>query len=177
MPLYDVTNGVVYVKPQDAESYELLVRARTDLGAIRFSKDCRIIDIELQKAIDIGQAKNKLVFTRAGFITGHSSTAPHKDVQHIWDSAEMVYPCQMTLNRTNQVAAETQLKFIGGLVRWRISLLDDIWLAYRRPSGKFNQHTGKEITISEYWINNDFIYIPKPKKRGFTVDELKGKQW
>jgi hypothetical protein len=175
VPLYDITKGVAPVKPQDAESYELLVKARTELGEIRFKKDCRIIDADLDRIIKEGAAKNKLVFTKAGFIVGHSSLAPHKDVQHVWDSAEIAFPCQLTLNRIDELALEHQKKFIGGLVRWRISLLKDIWLVYRQPSGEFNRFTGKEITISQYWINNDFVYTPPPKRSGFTMGDLKNR--
>lgn len=173
--LIDITVGASLVKPQDAESYELLVKAKKELGTLRFGKDCRTIDAELERLITVGAATNKLVFTKTGFITGHQSVAPHKDVQHIWDSAEMVFPCRMTLNRIDEAAAEAQLKMVGGLVRWRISLLDDTWLVYRRPSGKYNKFTGKEITISEYWINNNFIYTPPAKKRGFGVNDLRDK--
>lgn len=166
--LIDITHKPTKVRPQDAESYELLQKAKKQLGSIRFSKDCRIIDAELDRIVQLGQANNKLVFTKAGFIAGHSSSAPHKDVQHIWDSAEISFPSTLTLNRIDEVAAEAQLKFIGGLVRWRISLRDETWLVYRQPSGKYNRNTGKEITISEYWINDNFVFSP-PKP---TIDDL-----
>jgi hypothetical protein len=172
--LYDVTNKDVRVKPIDAESYELLIKAKTSLGTVRFRKDCSIIDVELARVIAEGEAKNKLVFTKAGFITGHQAIGPKKDIQHIWDSAEIAYPSKLTLNRIDALAGEMQLKFIGGLVRWRISLLnDDTWLVYRQPSGKYNQFTGKEITISMYWIDNS--YVPPAKTRGFTMSDLSNK--
>jgi hypothetical protein len=175
--LYDVTIPFrpTLVKPKDAASYDLLCKARKNIGEIRFQKDCRIIDAALEKLVVEGQAKNKLIFTKAGFLVGHQSQAPHVEVQHVWDSAEFAFPSQMTLNRTDELAAECQLKFVGGLVRWRISMLDDTWLVYRRESGKFNKFTGKEITVSEYWIDNNFVFTPPPKKRGFGMDELKGK--
>ena len=177
MPLYDVTGRPdMLVEPQDAASYELLTYAKKEIGNLRFDKDCRIIDAELKRIVSEGKAKNKLVFTKAGFITGHSSKAPHVDVQHVWDSAEMAFPTKMTLNRYNENAGENQLKFIGGLVRWRISLLDDTWLVYRQPSGTFNKFTGKEITISEYWINDDYIYEgPVKKKSGLDLSGLSEK--
>lgn len=165
--LYDVTNtSASLVSPEDAQAYELLQAARRRIDSRRFQKDCDIIDAEIDRTVALGQAKNKLVFTKAGFIVGHSSNAPHKDVQHVWDSADMIFPSAMTLNRTDQLALENQKKFIGGLVRWRISLRPETWLVYRRLSGEVHPHTGKEITVSEYWINEKFT----PMKEATALD-------
>jgi hypothetical protein len=175
MPLYDITTRPMLVQPPDAANYDLLQRARKDLGEIRFKKDCRIIDEALDRIIREGQAKNKLVFTKAGFLVGHSTKTPHVDVQHVWDSAELAYPCRLLLNRIDEVAGEMQLKFVGGLVRWRISMLPDTWLVYRQPTDRFNTFTGKEITVSEYWINNDFVFQTPPKRKNFSMMDLKSK--
>lgn len=156
MPLYDVTNKEVLVKPCDAENYDVLQKAVRELDSRRFMKDVRIIDTAIQAAIDEATAKNRLVFTKAGILVGHHSLTPHAEVNHIWESAEIAYPSLLPNGRNDALAGEYQLKFVGGLVRWRISVLADIWLVYRRESGKYNQFTGKEIRVSEYWVNNDY---------------------
>ena len=161
MPLYDITKKPAFVDPKDAEQYDVLVRAAKTLNVSRFMKDIRIIDQALQNSIRTAEDANRLAFTKAGFLVGHQSVTPHADVLHIWESAEIAYPSQLPNHRTNEQAWEFQLKFVGGLVRWRISVLPDMWLVYRRESGKYNKTTGKEIRISEYWINNDFVFQKK----------------
>lgn len=169
--LIDVTNTDTLIRPQDAESFELIQSAKKQLGNVRFSKCCKIIDKELDRLTELGESKNKLVFTKAGFMVGRSPSAPEDDVTYIWDSAEIAYPALISENHYDEIAIETQLKFVGGFVRWRISLRDETWLVYRQPSGKYNKHTGREITVSEYWVNDDFVFSPTPKRKN-TIQDL-----
>ena len=63
-------------------------------------------------------------------------------------------------------------------MRWRISLLPQMWIVLRRDSDTYNQHTGKLIKISEYWINENFVVTPpepKQKNKGFNIQDLKDK--
>jgi hypothetical protein len=164
MPLYDVTHKDSLVKPKNSESYEILQVASKSAGIVRFNKDCDIIDTSLRDLIDRATPENKLVFTKAGFLVGHKSVLKHVDVGHIWKTAEMAYPTNLSQGRALDLANEMQLKFVGGLVRWRISLQPAIWLTFRRDSGTFNKYTGKEIKISEYWIKKDYVF-PEQKKK------------
>jgi len=171
MPLYDVTHKDVLVKPSDASNYDLLVKAREMIGTLRFNKDIQIFDSAIDKVVSQATDKNKLIFTKAGFIVGHQSTVlVVKDQRHVWDSADLAFPCHLDGNRIDEHAAETQLKFVGGMMRWRISLRDETWLVYRRPSGTYNKLTGKEITVSEYWVCEN--YERPAKKCGFSTHEL-----
>jgi hypothetical protein len=175
MPLYDVTGKEVLVRPGDAESYDRLQKARRELGAIRLRKDCGVIDTGLNELVAAADKDNKLAFTKAGFLVGHQSKLPHADVQHVWTSAEMLYPSlilQKVSQRMYDEAVEGQLKFVGGLMRWRVSLRDEIWLVYRRPSGTFHKYARDwrgnpvEITISEYWVNENYVSPNvKPSKK------------
>jgi hypothetical protein len=153
MPLYDVThvNKEVLVKPADAENYDVLQGALRVLDARRFAKDIRIIDEALQQAIQHANSKNKLVFTKTGILVGYKSVTPTADTNHIWESALLAYP------GNDEHANELQLRFVGGMVRWRIAVLPEMWLVYRRESGKINKFTDKEIRVSEYWINEEFV--------------------
>lgn len=175
MPLYDVTHRDQLVDPIDAENYNVLQNAMRRLDTRRFAKDTRIIDQAIQASVKAANTANRLVFTKAGILVGHASLTPHADVNHIWESAEIAYPSQLPNHRIDEHAVEMQLKFMGGMVRWRISLRPETWLAYRRESGKYNQHTGKEIRVSEYWVDNAYVFRPTPKTKGFNMDELKEK--
>jgi len=190
MPLYDVTHKDVLVKPKDAENYDVLQGALKALNAKRFAKDVRIIDEALQQAVDRATSKDKLVFTKTGILVGHHSVAPTTHTTHIWDSAAIAYPMKpvtsqviKTVNKINpqlaaamahpnhaDLAGELQLKFVGGLVRWRISLREEMWLVYRRESDRENRFTGKVIRVSEYWVNND--YVPPMTHIKHTVSDL-----
>jgi hypothetical protein len=163
MPLYDVTHKKdVLVKPKDSENYDVLQAALRNLDTRRFAKDVRIVDEALQQSVDRANAQNKLVFTKTGILVGHHSVTPTADTNHIWDSAEIAYPLKHLNPGSNAaaLAGELQLKFVGGLVRWRISVLPDVWLVYRRESGSTNRFTGKEILVSEYWVNNNYPMVP-----------------
>jgi hypothetical protein len=173
--LVDITNRPTIVKPKDSGSYEVLTKALSVLGSIRFDKDCRIIDSALDELVASGVALNKFVFTKAGFLVGHQAATPHRDVEHIWTSAEMVFPTHLLTGRALDHANELQLKFVGGLVRFRISLRDETWLVFRRESGMYNKYTGKEITISEYWINEAFVMPEKQKATSFAISDLQRK--
>ena len=171
MPLFDVTNKDSLVKPKNAENYDVLQEAKRAAGTIRFNKDCRIIDEALDELILDAALGDKLVFTKAGFLVGHKSCVPHVDVNHVWFTAEMAYPTNLLKSgRALDQANELQLKFVGGLVRWRISLQDDIWLVYREPSGTYNKYTGNEITISKYWIDNDYVFPVEKKEPKFDYE-------
>jgi hypothetical protein len=163
MPLYDVTNHTPkLVKPQDSESYEVIQKAKKEVGSLRFKKDCDISDVAIDSVIDKAKAGNKLAFLKAGIVFGQSSQlCTVKDYNHIWDTAEIAYPTTGTTGRQRDLLGEYQLRFVGGLLRWRVALQDDTWLVYRRDSGTFNKYTGEEIKISEYWINNNFV----PRKK------------
>lgn len=178
MPLIDVTIPFkpTLVIPKDAENYDVLQAAMRELKAQRMLRDIKTIDDGVQDAITKANANNRLVFTKTGILLGYGSDVPHRLVNHVWESADLVFPSHLPGNRTDQHAEELQLKFCGGLLRWRISLQSDIWLVYRRDTGKYNQFTGKEIKVSEYWVDNNFVFTPPPKKRGFTINELQS-QW
>lgn len=176
MPLYDVTGSIdKLVDPVDAENYEVLQTAASILDARRLMKDIRILDTAIQLAITTATANNKLVFTKAGILVGHSSVTPTKDTNHIWESAELAYSYTGRKKNDAALATELQLKWVGGMVRWRISMLPQTWLVYRRDSGNVNEFTGKDIKVSEYWINDSYVPKMPPKKRGHTISDLVSK--
>ena len=154
MSLNDITNGAPrLVKPKDAEAYEVLQKVKKEVGAIRFAKDMSIADEAIDKIVDDALAGNKFVFTKAGIIFGtRSAICTVKDYTHIWDTAELAFPTVGTSGRVLDQINEHQLKFVGGILRWRVSVRPEDWYVYRRDSGTYNKYTGEEIKISEYWI-------------------------
>jgi hypothetical protein len=121
-----------------------------------YDKMCRTIDTELASLQPT--ANSKMIWTKAGALVGHSSAAPHRDLNHLWESAIPIFGENKTL-----------LKFIGTLVMWRISLREDIWLVYREDSGKVDEDTGERIRICTYWIDNDYV---NPNRKPTAADLL-----
>lgn len=154
MPLYDVTNPrEVLVHPSDAESYEVLQAVKRKTHTATFDKITRTVD----QAIDSVKPtnKSKLIWTRSAALFGHGSMQPKANVDHVWD------------NVIAAVGDDKQcLRAVGGLLRWRISLRQETWLVYRRkdPNGRLDPDTGKVISISEYWIDNNYKQMRQAKK-------------
>lgn len=172
MSLYDVTGQKDYwVDPKDAQGYDVVTGAKRVVGSRRFDKDCDIVDVALEELVSNGVAANRLIFTKAGILVGHKSVLPHVDVNHVWITAELAYPTHLLTGRAYDQAVELQLKFVGGLLRWRISIRGEkYWLVYRRPTGTYNKYTGKEITVSEYWIYPG--YQPPMQHIKHTINDL-----
>jgi len=134
-----------------------------------YTKVCRTIDTELNNLKP--STKSRLVWTNFGSLIGHGSSAPHKDLQHLWDKCESLFGQDKALK-----------KFLGTLVMWRISIRDDIWLVYREKmriknpvTGEYTDaidpETGKPIKRCEYWIDNNYV---DPNKLP-TIDDLAAK--
>lgn len=154
MPLYDVTNAnEVLVRPSDAESYEVLQAVKRKTLKVTFDKITRTVD----QAVDSVKPtnKSKLIWTRSAALFGHGSMQPKANVDHVWD------------NVIAAVGDDKQcLRAVGGLLRWRISLRDETWLVYRRKdvNGRLDPDTGKVISISEYWIDENYKQARQIKK-------------
>jgi hypothetical protein len=145
MPLFEVGNGKeTEILSGDLEASLIQNYNISKFNKRTFEKMCRTIDTELDNLCPT--IKSKLIWTKAGALIGHNSVAPHKDLNHIWDSAIPIYG-----------EGKTLLKFIGTLVMWRISLRAETWLVYREDSGRVDDDTGKTIHICTYWIDNDYI--------------------
>jgi hypothetical protein len=145
MPLYDVTKKPdKLIKPDDGESYEYIQKAKKSLNPKSFKKMTQTIDVALEHLRP--SKESGLVWTKCGALFGYNSNEPLRDINHLWQNAEKV------INDGEMV-----LKLVGGLLRWRISLIEsDIWLMYRQDTDKINPKSGKEIKVSTYWIDNNY---------------------
>jgi hypothetical protein len=156
MPLYDVTHIESLVKPTSAYEYEPVQALEKKLPANTFDRIVKTVDEAIEHVRPT--QKSKLVWTRMAALFGNNSLEPKKHIDHMWD-------------KIIQITGEDLARLaIGGLLRWRISLRDETWLVYRRDSGDRDPLTNKLITISEYWIDNN--YRPKNQKPKDLVSAL-----
>lgn len=145
--LYDVTNPKINkVNPEDAANYDVIQSVRRKTHPRTWDKMVDTVDNGIEWSIQRGVTRNNpLVWTKGAALFGHNSPLPHKDVEHLW---------------SNTVAAvgdgKECLQAIGGLLRWRMSLRKELWLVYRQETGNIDPDTGKKITASEYWIDENF---------------------
>jgi hypothetical protein len=160
--LYDVTNRDTWVDPEEAEAFDTIVALKRDLPANTFDRLVKTVD-EMIESVDPTDT-SKLVWTKAGALFGHGSEGPKKWIEHLWEKViDVVGPDRLCL-----IA-------VGSLLRWRISLRSETWLVYRRESGSKDPMTGKPVLISEYWINEDYVFKGKKKKKGLDVSGLEEK--
>lgn len=146
MPLFDVTKKPDrLITPKEGEEYEFIQKAKKTLDPRSYEKMIKLTDNAILNLKP--SAKSELVWTKCGALFGFGSKEPHADINYIWDRAIEVVG-------DNEFA----LKLVGGLLRWRISLLEDTWLMFREDTDKINPLSGKEIKISTYWINNDYVH-------------------
>lgn len=148
MPLFDVTNSKVSrVNPKDAANYDVIQAVKRKVRVITWEKIIRTVDGGIDWSIDSGEGR--LVWSKSASLFGNTSPLPKRDVDHLWEWV------------IDSVGSDKEcLQAVGGLLRWRTSLRDETWLVFRKDSGEIDPVTGKNITISEYWINEDFKGCP-----------------
>lgn len=153
MPLFDVTHKPARpVLPEDSENYDVLQIVKTKRPR-HWPRMIKTVD----EAVDWAEAQGangRLVWTKMAALFGYSTLQPLARVTHLRD------------NIVAAVGDDTACNLaIGGLLRWRISLRPDIWLVWRNESDERDPVTGKLITVSEYWIDNNFVPPQTPKKK------------
>lgn len=149
MPLYDVTHSPFHVDADDCEDYDVIQCLIRKLSAAEYARVLRIIRSGI-RTVKPSKA-SALRWTRAAALYGHDSELPF--VQELWDLV------------ISAVGDDKEcLQAVGALLRMEIARLPDTWLVYRRDSDEYDPATGKLITISEYWVNNDFVFVPPTKR-------------
>jgi len=151
MALYDLDYGAKLVKTSDSENYDLLQIGKGRLDPRTFEKMVRTIDESI--ANNKPSESSKLTWANCASLIGYNSKEPTNNTNHLWDYASKTF-------RGHQKSTNM---FVGGLVRWRISILKDTWLCMRDIKDEIDIDTGKNIKVATYWINNEFV--PKNNKR------------
>jgi hypothetical protein len=109
-------------------------------------------------------ATSKLIWTRFAAFAGEGSTMPHADLQWAWDLGTKLW---------GEDHAQIGL---GGALRWRISVRPETWLMYVDRTGEIDPVSQKEITISSYWIDDNYTHPKHPdvrKRPKLDISKLK----
>lgn len=142
MPLHDVTHGKeCLVDPDRLETNPFIEALKRKLPKQTFCRLLTTVDEAIEHSI---QGEEKLTWTKAGALFGHHSLEPKYRVEHLWEKIKSIVG-----------DGKECLKTVGALLRWRMALREEDWLVYRRDIEEWDEDTGDEIRISEYWIRND----------------------
>lgn len=113
-----------------------------------YEKMIRTVDTALKELKP--SRSSSLVWASTGSVLGQGSNIPHDSHTHFWDVIGKLFG----ESRLSKIAA-------GSFLRWRIADLametEDTWLLYQRESDTKDPITGRNIKISEYWIDNTFV--------------------
>lgn len=152
MPLFDITYNNFWVNPSVEEEKDLIKILKTNCSQrpkVTFKKICRVFD-EAIASVRPTKSSN-LIWTKTGALFGHSTTRPLADVEYVWDCVK------------HSVGNSKNCMFLmGNLMRWRISLLPEIWLVYKMKLDERDPETGRNISVSNYWIDDgNFVFSKK----------------
>jgi hypothetical protein len=155
MPLYDVTHYPPrLVNPEDAENYDVLQMINRNTHPATWKRTVKTFAEAIE---ELSRFKDfKLVWTKVAAIFGYSAMGPKKLIDNAWQAVNDAVGEDDVMTR----------KGMGGLLRWQVSLREEIWFVYREDSGEVDKLTGKKITVSTYWISEKLPdgYEPKRKK-------------
>lgn len=166
MPLYDVTHKkAVWVDPDEAEEFKHIQALVRKLPKVTFDRIVKSVD-EAIASVKPSET-SKLVWTCMAALFGRQNMQPSKRIDHIWE------------NVIKAVGADKECQIaIGSLLWWRVSLREEIYLVFRRELGSIDPLTGKEITRSEYWIKEDYVFEGSTRRPAKTVDVSRlAKSW
>lgn len=150
MPLYDVTNKDVLVTPADCAGYDLLKCLERKLHPITHERCWKTVR-DAVESVKPSKA-SKLTWTRMAALFGEKNLQPSRHVDHLWDSV------------ISAVGDDKEcLQAIGALLRAVVAERPETWLVYRQETGDLDPITGKKITISSYWIDEN--YVPPETKQ------------
>ncbi len=140
--------------PASREKHTHLVGLRNKLPVPSFDKLLRIVDTAIDELVDAkAGGKIGLVYTKTGFLLGHQASAPHKDIEYVWNKVSTTLINKPPGLVWTPLEERHVMKTIGALVMWRMSVRDEDWLCNFKEVDRIDIVTGDEIKIAEYWIN------------------------
>ncbi len=132
--------------PAKLEERDILKKLKSNVHARTYQAILRKVDAELDK-LKPSQNSN-LTWTKMAALFGYNAGQSTKDNNYIWDNLVDVF------------GDEEDGKFVkmalGSLLQWRISLRKDIWVLWTEQTGAMDHFSDKEITRSNYWIDNSY---------------------
>ena len=144
MPLYDVSYADYEVVPTDLEGTELFVSLRDRMHPVTWDRVVKTVEEAVANA---AKDRSKLVWTKAGALFGYGSPEPAKYVNHMWDNIIAIMG-----------DGKLCLMSVGTLLRWVIAKRDETWLAFSSETEDLDEDTGKQIRISQYWIDDKYKF-------------------
>ena len=143
MPLYDVTYKDLFIDPDEVLASDVMRALERKLHPRTYE---RVIKTAIEGVGSVRPSSNsKLVWTRSAALFGHRSPRPKCDVDHFWNSI------------ISALGDDRECLWgVGSVLRYAIALRPETWLVYRQKTGDVDPVTGKEIKISEYWINDQY---------------------
>jgi len=165
--LYDGDKGGKEFTFTVAENSEYLQIGENRIHPRSFSKMLNTVDTALRNKKP--SQETKLTYTMTADLIGYNSSEPSGSTNHLWRKASEAF-------RGHKKSTNI---FVGSLVRWRIVLLaklsNNIWITMADETDMVDPESGKTISRSCYWINNDWNPPKKRKTKGFTVADLADK--
>jgi len=159
--LFDVTynhDGDLIDEIQTLKNNEYTNALKRKIHVKSFNRILKTIDDGLDELL---KNNNKLIWASNRSLLGHSSTLPKKHIDHLWYNViDSVGECKNCL------------KTVGSLLRYRISVRKETWLLYKRKSDEIDKETNKPISVSEYWINNNFFKTRGNDGSGYNINDL-----
>jgi hypothetical protein len=167
MAAYDVgLSRDHYVDPERAYESDYVQALKRVLNKKTFDRMIKTIDEALDDLKP--SATSKLIFTKMAALFGPGSVVPARYVNHLWDNVVSVVG-----------DGKECLLAIGSMLRWRVSVRKEKWLVYKQVTEDLDPDTGKKISVSHYWIDEDFIpniVKQKPKTNELDIKGLE-KAW
>jgi hypothetical protein len=165
MPLFDLSRR--HLSETSRDKHMFLASLRRNINNLRtMTKLERIVNFPINYAVK-NSLRKKLVFTKAGFLIGHQSIAPHKDVNYFWEKISMATISKSSSVFWDKMEERQVLRTVGAFVIWVMSKRPEDWTVDFQDNGKYDFVTGKEIKVATYWI------VPPPKLA--TVLDLQSK--
>ena len=146
MPLYDISHGGKprLIKHAKIEKNDVFTAIKNRVKKATWDRLLKTVHEAVESILQ--QDPTKLTWTRAGVLFGYNSNQPLKRVNHLWDSI------------INVVGDGKMCKLgVGCLLQHNISQRPEKWFMIKRETGEWDKEEDKEITIREYWINENAV--------------------
>lgn len=142
MPLYDITYPKArLISPPKLAKSEVIRTLKRKLAPEVFDKLVLIVDTGISSL----HKDEKLIWTKTGALLGHAKDQPGSAINYFWEQIMLAVG-----------GGKECLWAAGMMLRWRLSLREDLWLGYSRESSGIDHETGEPVTINEYWVNENF---------------------
>ena len=132
--------------PSKLETSDIIKKLRGSVHPRTFDAIVRKVDKELSK-LKPSETSN-LTWTKMAALFGYGAEQNTRDNVYIWETLSKVFGDDYD-GKHIKIA-------LGSILQWRLALREDNWVQWIDNTGAIDSFTDKEITVSNYWIDNDF---------------------